>query len=167
MRSLIALAIPLLGWVCVAGCSNSSGTSESTPGAEKTKQAILRVLRADEQLAKKRDSLPPNATPSQISWAIGEYRKELGRLDMSDCPPDFRVAYRHHISAWGDAEAAIKQVPEGFLEGVFVGAMNSLLHGEIDGGGRRLEGNIKRELECVRDSWFEVEKIGAKYGAAL
>jgi hypothetical protein len=48
-----------------------------------------------------------------------------------------------------------------------MGAMNGILRGEVDGGTSRLEGGLKRALERVRDTWIEVEKIGAKYGAAL
>lgn len=48
-----------------------------------------------------------------------------------------------------------------------MGAMNSILWGERDGGASRLEGDVKRTLERVRDTWIEVEKIGARYGAAL
>ena len=39
---------------------------------------------------------------------------------MSDCPADFRVAYRHHMRAWREAELAIKQLPDGLLEGLFM-----------------------------------------------
>ena len=45
--------------------------------------------------------------------------------------------------------------------------MNSLLRGESDGGQSRLEGDVKRSLERVRTTWEEVERIGAKYDAAL
>jgi hypothetical protein len=48
-----------------------------------------------------------------------------------------------------------------------MGAMNGLLRGESDGGTARLEGGVRRALERVRDTWIEVEKIGARYGAAL
>lgn len=163
MNQLVALSvfslIPL-----VFGCGASSrGDTE----VERTKAAILRVLQADKVLAQKRDSLPPNATPSQIAWVISEYCNDLERLEMSDCPADFRVAYRHHLGAWREAVAAIKQLPDGILEGLFTGAMNSLLRGESDGGTARLEGSVQRALERVRDTWIEVEKIGARYGAAM
>ena len=64
-------------------------------------------------------------------------------------------------------QAAVKQLPDGFLEGVLMGAVNRLLRGEEDGGTGRLEGDVKRAAERVRATWEEVEKIGAKYGVAL
>lgn len=134
--------------------------------AEKNKQVILRVMREDTQASKKRN-LPPNLPPSQVAYAIGQYCTDLERLEMADCPADFRIAYRQHARAWREAQAAIQQLPDGFLEGFFMGAMNSLLRREDDGGTRRLEGELKRSLERVRITWEEVEKIGARYGAAL
>jgi hypothetical protein len=165
MRNAAILWAVGFGGVLAAGC----GRSEPTPAAqaEKDRQAILRVLRADQELAKRRRELPPDATPSQIAWAVGRYCDELERLDTSDCPADFRVAYRHHAGAWREAQAALAKLPDGVLEGVLTGAMNALLRGELDGGAGRLEGELKRSLERVRDTWIEVEKVGARYGAAL
>ena len=158
MRNVVLVVAAVVACSVTAGCTSSE---------DKANQNILRVLRADKELAKKRESLPPNATPSQIAWNVGQYCNDLERLDMADCPADFRVAYRHHIGAWREAQAAIQALPDGFLEGLFMGAMNGILRGEADGGTSRLEGGLKRALERVRDTWIEVEKIGAKYGAAL
>ena len=105
--------------------------------------------------------------PSQIAWALGTYCDGLKRIEMADCPADFRVAYRQHARAWRDAQAAVRQLPDGFLEGFFMGFFNGLLRGEGDGGTGRLQGELKRSLERVRASWEEVEKVAAKYGAAL
>ena len=162
MKHFILAVLPLVPFV--AGCSSSSlVTSE----AERTKVVVLRVLQADRQLSKRFEALPPNTTPSQFAWAVGMYCDGLERLEMSDCPADFRVAYRHHVQAWRETQAALKQLPDGFLEGLFMGAMNSFLRREQDGGVARLEGGLQRAMERVRDTWIEVEKTGAKYGAAL
>jgi hypothetical protein len=160
----IALGIAALLALSSCGC----GTSASDVAhSDKTKQAILRVLGQDQQLAKKRKTLPPKSTPTQIAWGVGQYCDELDRLDMSDCPADFRVAYTQHIRAWREAESAIQRLPDSFLQGVLMGAMNSILRGETDGGQSRLEGELKHALERVRMTWEEVERVGAKYGAAL
>ena len=156
MKPLL-VALPTLFFV--VGC----GASDPKPN----KAAILRVLQADKELGAKRDTLSPNATPSQIAQAIREYCSNLERLDMSDCPADFRVAYRHHMGAWREAETSIRQLPDGFMESVLMGAINGVLRGEPDGGTSRLQGGLERAFERVRDTWIEVEKIGANYGAAL
>jgi hypothetical protein len=169
MRFATILGVVALGAMLTTGCGRSASTpaAQGPSQAEKDKHAILRVLRADQELTRQRDALPPGATPSKIAWAIGRYCDDLERLDMSDCPADFRVAYRHHVGAWREARAAIAKLPDDIFEGVFMGAMNSILRGELDGGASRLEGDVKRSLERVRDTWIEVEKIGARYGAAL
>ena len=159
MRATAPAIVAMLTAALASGCGSSS--------AERNKAAILRVLRQDQELTKKRESLPPNSSPSEIARAVGQYCTDLERLELSDCPADFRVAYRQHMRAWREAQAAIQQLPDSFLEGVFVGALNSFLRGEHDGGAARLEGDLKRSLERVRTTWEEVEKIGAKYGAAL
>jgi hypothetical protein len=166
MRSGLVATVVIPFVLLNGGCSRESDKAKAA--TEKTRAAIERVLKADDKLAKEREkNLPPKANPSQIGWSIGVYCDGLERLEMSDCPADFRVAYRQHIRAWRDAEAAVKKMPDSFLEGVFVGIWNSALRGEADGGTSRLEGDLKRATERVRTTWEEVERTGAKYGAAL
>ena len=158
MRPLLLTLAALLVCVFNSGCSSAKNTA---------KQNILRVIRADEALAKKRDALPANSTPSQVAHTIGIYCAELEALDMSDCPPEFRVAYRHHIGAWRELQAAVREIPDGFWSQVFAGALNAWLRGEADGGTSRLEGGVNRALERIRDTWIEVERIAASYDAVL
>ncbi len=128
----------------------------------------MRALKADQKLMKElKDNLPPKVTPAQLAWSIGGYCDRLERLDMTDCPAEFRVAYTQHMRAWRDTQAALKQLPDGLLEGVLMGIGNFFLRREADGGVARLEGDLRRAQERVRATWEEVEKIGAKYGAAL
>jgi hypothetical protein len=159
---LLLGVLPLV--LAVPGCG---GPADNEQGAAKTKAAIERVFRADDKLAKERERLPPKATPSQIAWSFGVYCDALERLDTADCPADFRVAFGQHIRAWREAQVALQQLPDGFLEGLLMGALNSVLRGENDGGTSRLEGELKRTIERVRTTYEEVEKIGAKYGVAL
>jgi hypothetical protein len=136
--------------------------------AEMIKKAILAILKEDDRIGKAmQGKIGEDATPSQVAQAINSSCSQAEALDLSKCPAEFRVAYKQHLRAWRDAQAAVQQLPDGFLEGVFMGAMNSLLRDESDGGQKRLEGDLKRAIERVRTSWEEVEKSGAKYGAAL
>lgn len=133
----------------------------------KTKDAILRVLAADERLGKELKSSGSGTVPSRLAEVIAVYCDKLDAIDMVDCPADFRIAYRQHIRAWRDVGAAFKQLPDSFSAGVLVGMFNSLFRHELDGGTSRLEGDLKRAAQGVRSTWEEVERIGAKYGAAL
>jgi hypothetical protein len=147
----LAAALPLLG------CDG---------GQERVRQAVLRVLRADRQLFDTHKP-PPDANPPQVAWVVGCYCDALERLDMSDCPADFRIAYRHHIRAWREAKSVVEGLPKGFWSGFFLGLKNAVLRGEGDGGQSRLEGDLKRAQDGVSQSWREVERIAAKYGAVL
>jgi hypothetical protein len=164
--------VALVCWLAISGSHANSGTNQAAASdaqveAERTKQAILHIMSEDQRIGKvTMGQRSRDATPSQVAQAIGNYLNQAGALDTAECPADFRVAYKQHLRAWEDAEAAIQQLPDGFLEGVFMGAMNALLQGETDGGGKRLQGDLKRALDGVRTSWEEVERIGAKYGAA-
>jgi hypothetical protein len=65
----MAVALSCIALI-VAGCSSNSssaGKGNSQSEAERTKQAILRVLKQDEQYSKQRDAVPRDATPSQIA----------------------------------------------------------------------------------------------------
>jgi hypothetical protein len=158
MRRLLT-SLPLLSvLLAAAGCEGP---------ADKTRAAVLRVLKADEALSQEMKRLPSSTTPSQFARAVGTYCDGMERIETADCPADFRVAFRQHARAWRETEAPVRQLPDGFVEGFFLGIFNAVLRGEGDGGVGRLQGELKRSLERVRVSWEEVERVAAKYGAAL
>ena len=160
MKRLISASLLIL----LAGCG---GSSARTTQADRTKAAILRVLQEDNRLCEGVKKLSPGTPPSQVALAVGEYCDEAGRLDLSECPPDFRVAYRHHIEAWREAQGVIKELPDTFLQGFLMGAINGFLRNEADGGTARVEGQLRRALEGIRETFHEVERIGVTHGAAL
>lgn len=158
----VGLTILLVSIVLIAAVASVG------PGMGGARANILAVLRADQELARERESsVPASAGPIAMAAAVGRYCDRLESLDMSGCPADFRVAFRHHIGAWREVQAALQQYPDGFLQGLLVGAVNGMLRGEQDGGQSRLEGALRTGLERVRDTWIEVEKIGAAHGAVL
>jgi hypothetical protein len=165
----LVVACLILAQVSGVGCSsNFSDKSGGVSQAEKTKQAILLILREDERIAKAtKDSVSKDASPSHVASQIGAYYSRTEALDLSNCPADFRVAYRQHIRAWREAQAAVAELPDDFVEGAFMGFFNGLLRGELDGGAGRLQGDLKKAVDKVNSTWDEVEKIGAKYDAAL
>jgi len=130
------------------------------------KQAILFILQED---ARNAAAIQPGekAKPSEVAAAYGQYCAVIEQLDLSQCPADFRVAYRHYIRAWRERQAAVAQFPDDFLSEVFVGFLNGLLNNESDGGRGRWQMNLRNATVKVQTMAEEVEKIGAKYGAAL
>jgi hypothetical protein len=163
------VATSLIGIVFLIAATHgpSEAATRAPSEAEKTKQNITRVLKADETLAKQRDSaVPHDAPPSVIALCIEHYCDGLENVDMSDCPADFRVAYREHMRAWRQMDAAIKELPDSFMGGFLEGFVNSL-EGELDGGASRIRGDLKNASSNVEGTWSCVEQTGAKYGAAL
>ena len=149
------------------GPSGEAVIARGSTEAELARQNILSVLRADERLGKQLDgSVPQGSSPSMIVTCVARYCAELESLDMSDCPADFRVAYREHMRAWRQMEGAIREIPDSFLEGVWQGFLNGL-SGESDGGASRLRGDLRNAINGVTSTWNNVEQVGAKYGAAL
>jgi len=168
LAPIIAI-IAVIGWLAARQRSDSSPESSQTTVSEvdSTKRAILIVLNEDKRLGDTMKSADANITPSQLAERIAVYCSQAEALDLTASPADFRLAYRQHIRAWRDARGAIKELPDSVLDGIFMGAMNSLLMGEKDGGTGRIRGDVKEAIEHVRTTWEEVERIGVKYGAAL
>jgi hypothetical protein len=139
--------------VTLAGCESA------------TQRAITRVFVADRQYSKDTvGTLPNDGYPSQIASAIGAYCLSAEQMDTSDTPPRFQVAYKQHLRAWREMQVAIAQLPDGLLAGVFAGAFNRLLRGELDGGAGRFEGSVLAAQERIRSTWEEVERIAAEHG---
>ncbi len=155
LRAGMAISILLIA----AGCGNSE--------ADMARQNILRVMQADKALSGQlKNSIPQGARPSLIASRVGRYCDDLENLDMSDCPADFRVAYHEHIRAWREAGAVIKELPDSWAGGLWMGFVNGL-QGEMDGGAARMRRDVKAASEKVESTWDVVEQTGAKYGAAL
>jgi hypothetical protein len=165
MKSILLL-LPLV-IALPAGCAPTNGPMPSH-GSTATQVPIVRVLAAEKLLADKHwKSLPPDAKPSQVAGVLQAYCADAQRLDLSACPADFRVAFRHYVAALDEVRQATAQKPDDFAEGVLLGALNSVLLGEADGGAGRIQGNLNLAVERVKATYAEVERIGAKYGAAL
>lgn len=137
-------------------------------GDPETAAAILRVLGEDDRISKETfGSLGTNESPSVYANAIAIYLARVRGVNMADCPADFRVAFKRHLDCWGDLRTAIKAFPEDALQGFAIGFMNAYFFSEKDGGLTRMAANIRQEALNVRDSFREVERIAATYGAAL
>jgi len=156
---LVAMGLTIIVLLIAA----TRGPSE----AEITRRNVTRVLQADQAIEKQMEgSIPVDAPPSVIALCVDHYCDGLENLEMSDCPADFRVAYHEHMRAWREMDAAIKQLPDSFADGLWEGFINGL-QGEMDGGAGRIRGDLKNASDNVESTWNNVEQTGAKYGAAL
>lgn len=125
--------------------------------------AVERVMNTYNALVEKYQNLPRDITPAQYAAVLGELCDVLQRQDMSGCPRNFRVACEQNSRALRDAQRAVEQYPEGFMEAVATGALNYWIRGEKDGGVTRLRDEVKTALDRVRATSDEVERIAANY----
>ena len=154
--------------VCIAAVVGLGWGYQGCMTQDAQAAAILRVLKEDDRIAKETmSSVAATETPSAYAAAIQTYLMRVRDIDMSDCPADFRVAFKSHLDCWVDLRTALKAIPEDFIQGFSVGFLNSYLFGEKDGGLSRMAGNVQEASRSVKSSFREVEQIAATYGVAL
>lgn len=159
----IILTLAVISTIAFIQCNSTSTPKSFSSGINlldenRYKDHILTVLNLDKEKGEKLYEIPEDAKPYQIAWIYKGYCNDLRRIDLSSCPPDFIVAFRHHVEAWESYQLAIEALPEGFSE---------QLSDFLSGNSSAKEENIKEAQEMVRDTYMEVEKIAAEYGAIL
>jgi hypothetical protein len=162
--ALIALAIGIgIGSAVVVFLQRNHPDADRHAETRRTYPAVEKVLHAYEDLDVKYLKAKRGVTPVQYARAMGEFCEELERQPMAGCPRDFQVAVEHNIRAIRDAQAILRRCPNGFLEGMAMGAANYLGRGEMDGGLGRLEKEVQAALDRIQDTSNDVERIAAKY----
>lgn len=108
--SIASIGVSLVVWAWTA-----AALSAANPGAA----AIETVLNADLDLSKRAASLHRNDAGMRARYTA----IEMQRIDLTRCPPDFRVAFQDHINAWSEAVPYIAaNTPlAAFLEGLYSG----------------------------------------------
>ncbi len=88
---------------------------------------------------------------------------EFQKIDVSNCPPDFRTAFQAHIFAWQEAAPALANDTLGnnFLEGMLAGATNdSRFIGQAGG-------QAAMATQQINATYYEVTQVAARYGARI
>jgi hypothetical protein len=120
----------------------------------KAHAAVVRIL-ADVNRAAK--SLPDvqKGTASQSASGIAAYCDAMERIDMSDCPADFRAAVAQHLSAGRDLQAWFNSLSSLSREGPSNVDVDRLTR-----DGHRIGGRFDKTAH-------EVTRIAATYGVVL
>ncbi len=164
MRSLTKAGLLILFAIPI-GCSGAStGSADAATGQERTRQAIRIVCAEDHRLVADVKRADASGSVARLAAAVRRYCDGLESLPLSDCPADFRVAFRHHGRAWREFQRVVEEYPDGFGEGVLVGFANAVLRGEADGGAGRMQDEVRAALRRVSLTWEEVERVAARYG---
>jgi hypothetical protein len=89
--------------------------------------------------------------------------REFQKIDVSSCPPDFRMAYQAHVFAWQQAAAPLSNNNAGtaFLEGVASGLSED----------PRYMGQAAQQAQFatqqINTTYFELTQIAARHGARI
>lgn len=155
----------------LTACTDSGTNTIQQPTAEEQRaqryaNAITTLLAQDVQV--NRQSKGDN------TQLVAEMRK----LDMSQCPRDFALAYLDHIHAWGEA-AEIQQALKALRSDKNVGDVMKLtiiqkLFGSDETAlsnalemEKKLLSAAQNTSALINETYHEVERIAVAYGATL
>lgn len=136
------------------GCSRSSSQAAF-------KSAIESVLKQDEMAHANNNS------------TVG-YVRQQDAIDLSNCPPDFRIAFTKHKNAWLE-KAIVEQEIESWQDQYdsFGAVVESFFRGmvfdfgmpaEARAAAERIQQHATQASKEIRDTWAEVLGIAIKYG---
>ena len=164
MSALLVVIAYLVGSRHSSVPGAGGGLRSETPAADTRsyRRAIERVLGEDKAFSKRiAKDVQSGSSPLE---AVEAYSLKMRRIDTSDCPEDFRVAFLRHAQAWRSLVVEGKAQPSSVVEALVQGFVNGL-HGELDGGAHRyLRARDAREQE-IKATWEDVELLVVKYGA--
>jgi hypothetical protein len=155
---LLPLFVALTSLLCT-GC----GPSE----AERTRAAVLRVLQAEKVAHDEHLGPPPaDADMAYMLRTLDAYCRKMNSLELEDCPADFRLAFRNHVDSWravGDDIRKLNGQNGDVLTEVLKGLSILLTGHQEPPPPHPLDVANKR----TRETYAELEKVGARYGAVL
>jgi hypothetical protein len=105
-----------------------------------------------------------------------EHAANMRKIDLSDCPPEFRVAYMKHIEAWEEA-AKVRQAKTELDNQADAAAAAGVLATLFDSNATPWNDHLRAEQEVQRldvlasadihSTWETLEQIASKYGAQV
>jgi Flp pilus assembly protein TadD len=105
-----------------------------------------------------------------------DHTAAMRKVDMTNCPEDFRVTYMRHIHAWDEASAVreAKQKLDNEQDAAAIAGTLASLFGSDEtpwGDHIRAEQEVQRLAEIasrdISSTWQDVEEVASKYGAEV
>ncbi|MBL9091608.1 MAG: hypothetical protein JNL96_10310 [Planctomycetaceae bacterium] len=150
--------------ICVTAISILLASGCGPSQKDVHREAILRILNYDKQISKNRDAKASvDQSNTNLAKVIDEYCVELEKQDMTECPPEFRLAFNRHIESWRTTAVTIRQIP-GMMDAFLAGMLSAVTGDDATSGGA---GDLKKAEQEIRKTYEEVERIAAKYEVAL
>lgn len=148
--SSLALMVSI-GFFLLGSIGGSVGNPEAA--------AIEKALEEDQAIYREAKSRFPN-NAAQATRHIAE---RMQRIDITRCPPEFRLAFQQHVNAWAQAAPYIQaDTPlSAFFEGLYAGATDDyrLL------GLSNHQANVAKEQ--IGATYRVVLNVAAAYGARI
>ena len=105
---------------------------------------------------------------------IAEKYEYMSKINLTECPTDFRQKYMAHINAWGELaivehEANVFKESydswSAYLEAFLRGAIFDFgMPGEMNEAQKELRNHYFRAIKMRKDTWHEVLACAAEYG---
>ena len=121
--------------------------------------AIEKALEQDQAIYNEAKSKFPN-NAAQATRYIAE---RMQRIDITRCPPEFRLAFQQHVNAWAQAAPYIQaDTPlTAFFEGMYAGATDDYSNLGISNH----QANVAKAQ--IGDTYRVVLNVAAAYGARI
>ena len=125
------------------------GCGSPQPTDAERREEISRVLRSHAYLANRRnEALPTAKAPSSAAAIWDGFCSDLERMELAFCPAEFRLAFKQHIQACRDVQAALAQLSD---DGVEDGSKDEKVQAAFERGAATFQ---------------EVERVAGGFGAA-
>lgn len=108
--------------------------------------------------------------------ATADHIQSMRRVDLSDCPQDFREAYSKHIHAWEEA-AQVQQAKADLAKDEDAAAAAGVLAtlfgtddtpwSDHEAAVQRVDQYQQKASEDIHSTWQEVEDVARKYGVQI
>lgn len=119
---------------------------KKTNSPAKASNCTERILKIDDSLGSVRNHACENKS---LSKTIGDYATVLSNLDFTNCPANFKNAFKKHEIAWQDMIHVTKNYPD------LRGELHDLFD-QIEAGPDSLE--FKNRLKLIWDTWAKIEE---------
>jgi hypothetical protein len=138
-----------------------SVTQQSAPKSEAV--AIQKVLDQYHACDQEFKSAKKAQVPSQTNFK--EATEKLRRIDVSDCPSDFREAHVRFVGAMDRFAHLVADYPNSFSVALDMGL--KFLGGHRDAGYSKIMDRAKQAQQDLMTCHNEVDALAARYGARL
>lgn len=127
---------------------------DSTVTAEQ--DAILRVLDENKTHFKSGfEFITTESQPTAVTKMFGTYLDKIDKIDLKNCPLEFRGAWSRYVKAWKALHTKIGRLPDAYEDVTFMDALQSTFRNETEKG-KVLGGDVMQAVKQVVTTYAEL-----------